>query len=44
MLLCLLQNFAVELQVETQAEINEDYFREELARVGGANYGTGFRD
>ncbi|XP_026275913.1 uncharacterized protein LOC113204810 [Frankliniella occidentalis] len=40
----IIKNFAVELQVETQSEINVEYIREQLARAGGANYGTGFRD
>ncbi|KAJ1526808.1 hypothetical protein ONE63_008378 [Megalurothrips usitatus] len=40
----IVKNFAVELQVETQAEITVEYLREQLARAGGANYGTGFRD
>ncbi|KAK3930370.1 Coactosin-like protein [Frankliniella fusca] len=40
----IIKNFAVELQVESQSEINVDYIREQLARAGGANYGTGFRD
>ncbi|XP_034242894.1 myristoylated alanine-rich C-kinase substrate [Thrips palmi] len=40
----IVKNFAVELQVESQSEINVEYLRDQLARVGGANYGTGFRD
>lgn len=40
----LLQNFAVELQLESQAEIDIDQFKDALNRAGGANYGTGIRD
>ncbi|CAH2097364.1 unnamed protein product [Euphydryas editha] len=39
-----LKNFAVELQLENQAEIDIDQFKEALNRAGGANYGTGVRD
>lgn len=38
------QNFAVELQLESQAEIDIDQFKDALNRAGGANYGTGVRD
>ncbi|KAG8228662.1 hypothetical protein J437_LFUL008899 [Ladona fulva] len=37
-------NFAVELQIETMAEFDVTYFKEQLMRAGGANYGTGVRD
>lgn len=37
-------NFAVELQLESQSEFDLAHFREQLARAGGANYGTGVRD
>ncbi|XP_071447103.1 coactosin-like protein [Hetaerina americana] len=37
-------NFAVELQVENHAEFEVSHFKEQLARAGGANYGTGVRD
>ncbi|XP_047119332.1 coactosin-like protein isoform X1 [Schistocerca piceifrons] len=40
----IIANFAVELQLESQAELDIDYFRNHLARAGGANYGTGVRD
>lgn len=39
-----LQNFAVELQLETLSEFEMDLFRDALIRAGGANYGTGVRD
>lgn len=38
------QNFAVELQLESQTEIDIDQFKDALNRAGGANYGTGIRD
>lgn len=38
------QNFAVELQLENKNEFEIDYFRDQLLRAGGANYGTGMRD
>lgn len=41
---CLFQNFAVELQLESQSEIDIDQFKDALNRAGGANYGTGIRD
>lgn len=40
----IISNFAVELQLENQAEIDIDQFKEALNRAGGANYGTGIRD
>ncbi|XP_046387025.1 coactosin-like protein [Ischnura elegans] len=40
----ILVNFAVELQVESEAELDVSHFKEQLARAGGANYGTGVRD
>ncbi|XP_045513281.1 coactosin-like protein isoform X1 [Pieris brassicae] len=40
----IISNFAVELQLESQAEIDIDQFKEALNRAGGANYGTGVRD
>lgn len=39
-----LQNFAAELQIESDAEMDIDYFKDVLNRAGGANYGTGVRD
>lgn len=38
------QNFAVELQAETQLDLDLDIFMDALNRAGGANYGTGVRD
>lgn len=38
------QNFAVELQLETLADIELSHFIEELNKAGGANYGTGVRE
>ncbi|KAG8190850.1 hypothetical protein JTE90_028345 [Oedothorax gibbosus] len=38
-----IQNFAVELQVETPDELSMDYLRAAVDKVGGANYGTGQR-
>ncbi|XP_041978489.1 coactosin-like protein isoform X2 [Aricia agestis] len=40
----IISNFAVELQLESQAEIDIDQFRDALNRAGGANYGTGTRE
>ncbi|OWR55749.1 coactosin-like protein isoform X1 [Danaus plexippus] len=40
----IISNFAVELQLESQSEIDIDQFKEALNRAGGANYGTGIRD
>lgn len=41
---CSLQNFAVELQAETQLDLDLDIFMDALNRAGGANYGTGIRE
>ncbi|KAF9420560.1 hypothetical protein HW555_003310 [Spodoptera exigua] len=38
----IISNFAVELQLENQSEIDIDQFKDALNRAGGANYGTGF--
>lgn len=40
----IISNFAVELQLENQSEIDIDQFKDALNRAGGANYGTGIRD
>ncbi|CAG9793075.1 unnamed protein product [Diatraea saccharalis] len=40
----IISNFAVELQLESQAEIDIDQFKDALNKAGGANYGTGVRD
>lgn len=40
----LFQNFAAELQIESEAEMEIIHFKDVLSRAGGANYGTGFRD
>ncbi|CAL1284922.1 unnamed protein product, partial [Larinioides sclopetarius] len=37
------QNFAVELQIESPDELSDDFLRSAVDRVGGANYGTGTR-
>jgi len=37
----IVKSFAVELQLETLAEVDAEYFRDQLSRAGGANYGTG---
>lgn len=39
-----INSFAVELQAESQADLDMALFREQLEKAGGANYGTGFRD
>lgn len=39
-----LQSFAVELQAESQSDLDMTIFREALEKAGGANYGTGFRE
>jgi len=39
-----IKNFAVELMVETEGELDEKVFIHELTKAGGANYGTGARD
>jgi hypothetical protein len=38
------QNFSVELQLENKSELDINFFKEQLNRAGGANYGTGVRD
>lgn len=38
------QNFAVELQIESDAEMDIDLIKETLQKAGGANYGTGVRE
>ncbi|XP_059484923.1 coactosin-like protein [Neocloeon triangulifer] len=40
----ILANFAVELQLESSAEFEVDFFMDQLVKAGGANYGTGVRD
>ena len=40
---CFFQNFALELTLENKAEFDEDAFKSELGKIGGANYGTGVR-
>ncbi|XP_055949478.1 coactosin-like protein [Argiope bruennichi] len=37
------QNFAVELQIESPDELTDEYLRAAVDKVGGANYGTGTR-
>lgn len=37
------QSVAVEIQTSDPDEVTEDYIRDELAKAGGANYGTGVR-
>lgn len=44
MVICLFQNFAVELQLENTTEIDLNHFVDELIKAGGANYGTGIRE
>lgn len=39
-----ISNFAIELQLESQSELDLSHFQEELKKAGGANYGTGIRD
>ncbi|XP_015922343.1 coactosin-like protein [Parasteatoda tepidariorum] len=38
-----IQNFAVELQIESPDELSDEYLRMAVDKVGGANYGTGTR-
>lgn len=38
------QNFAVELQAESQLDLDLTLFTDALSRAGGANYGTGVRE
>ncbi|KAF4520676.1 hypothetical protein B566_EDAN006352 [Ephemera danica] len=40
----ILANFAVEMQLESLAELEVTQFKDQLVRAGGANYGTGVRD
>lgn len=40
----IISNFAVELQLESLTELDEEQFKDALNRAGGANYGTGIRD
>uniref|UniRef100_A0A1B6FQA0 Coactosin-like protein n=1 Tax=Cuerna arida TaxID=1464854 RepID=A0A1B6FQA0_9HEMI len=40
----ILSNFAVELQIENKSDFDINFFKEQLNRAGGANYGTGVRD
>lgn len=39
-----LQNFAVELTLESATELDHEAFLQELVKAGGANYGTGVRN
>ena len=39
-----MQNFSVEIQLESNAEFSHDHFKGQVDRAGGANYGKGFRD
>jgi len=39
-----ISNFAVELQLEHESELDEGLFVEALNKAGGANYGTGVRE
>jgi len=39
----IIQNFAVELQIETPDELTDEFLRSAVDKVGGANYGTGMR-
>uniref|UniRef100_A0A182Q477 Coactosin-like protein n=1 Tax=Anopheles farauti TaxID=69004 RepID=A0A182Q477_9DIPT len=39
-----INNFAVELQVENSADLDLEMFKAHLNKAGGANYGTGVRD
>lgn len=39
-----INNFAVELQVESSAELDLEMFKEHLNKAAGANYGTGIRE
>ncbi|XP_054275332.1 coactosin-like protein [Macrosteles quadrilineatus] len=40
----ILSNFAVELQLENKSEFDINFFKDQLNKAGGANYGTGVRD
>ena len=37
-------NYSVEIQLDNENEFDYDYFKEQLVKAGGANYGTGKRD
>lgn len=43
-ILIMFQNFSVELQIENKTDFQLDFFREQLLKASGANYGTGVRD
>ncbi|CRL04072.1 CLUMA_CG017185, isoform A [Clunio marinus] len=40
----IISNFAAELQIELDSEMDISYFKDVLNRAGGANYGTGIRE
>jgi len=40
----IIQNLSVELQCENANELNEDKFKAEVDKAGGAKYGTGVRE
>lgn len=40
----IINNFAAELQIESDAEMDLEHFKDVLNRAGGANYGTGIRE
>jgi hypothetical protein len=42
--LFMLQNFAAELQIESSAEMDLDYFKEVLQKASGSDYGIGVRE
>jgi len=39
-----IQNFSVEIQLESTAEFSHDHFKSQVDKAAGARYGTGFRD
>lgn len=39
-----ISNFAAELQIECEADMDINYFKEVLQKAQGANYGTGVRE
>jgi hypothetical protein len=39
----LFQNFSVELQLENLSDLTHDFFKLEVDKSAGANYGTGIR-
>ncbi len=41
--LLLFQNFSVELQLENLSDLTHDFFKLEVDKSAGANYGTGIR-